>query len=161
VIEAVAPVAGVGERFVWEGWSKNGSLYTNSSNLFVIDQPLLIAGNWQKQFLFEFNQQGLPEEYEAFLLVNLKNHSLPFSIWIDEKRTVDYVYPDEIPYGFGMKYILVEPKNQSMLIANSSIAITAIYSFQDNISEFINYGILIIILILLVAIVFLKRRKAI
>jgi hypothetical protein len=35
VIEAFAPVAGVGERFVWEGWSGSGSgSYSGLSNPF-------------------------------------------------------------------------------------------------------------------------------
>jgi peptidoglycan/xylan/chitin deacetylase (PgdA/CDA1 family) len=52
VIEAFAPVAGVGERFVWEGWSGSGSgSYSGLSNPITLNGQISQIALWRHEYL--------------------------------------------------------------------------------------------------------------
>ncbi|MHA2326608.1 MAG: hypothetical protein ACXACB_14465, partial [Promethearchaeota archaeon] len=162
VIEAFAPVAGVGERFVWEGWSGSGSgSYSGLSNpvTIIVDNPNSQNASWQNQFLFNFDQEGLPIGEEAFLIFNSENESLPFSVWVDEGETIQFVYPKMIQSGSDIQYTLISNFNQSILLSDSPNNLIAFYELQHNTNSLIAVTIILIIGILLFLIIFFKKKK--
>ena len=149
------------ERYVFSGWLKDGSTVSSNSDQVIINNSISLIASWQKQYLFVFNQEGLPTEFEKFITVNSKNQSLPLSIWIDEGDTIEFSYPANIQNSFGSKYVLNLPLNQSKLMSNSPNTITANYNLQYTLDLFILIAISIITGSLMFVIIYLKRRNMI
>ena len=149
------------ERYVFSGWLEDGNTISGASDLFIVNNSISLTAFWQKQYLIEFNQQGLPDEFGTFLVVNSENQSLPFLIWIDKGDTVDFNYPNNIQNGFGTQYILTLPLNQSTVISESPTIITATYYLQYTMDLFIMIALAAIIGSLVFVIIFLRRRNLI
>ena len=149
------------ERYVFSGWLEDGNTISGASDPFIVNNSIFLTAFWQKQYLIEFNQQGLPDEFGIFLVVNSENQSLPFLIWIDKGDTVDFNYPNNIQNGFGTQYILTLPLNQSTVISESPTIITATYYLQYTMDLFIMIALAAIIGSLVFVIIFLRRRNLI
>jgi peptidoglycan/xylan/chitin deacetylase (PgdA/CDA1 family) len=164
LIEAFAPAAGVGERFVWEGWSGSGSgSYSGLDNptTITINKEITQTGSWKKQFLFNFHQDGFPTEEELFITVNFEDKILQASFWIEEGDTAEFSYPEKIQDKFGKQYVLISDFNQSQLMSDSPKTITAFYELQNDIISLVSFVIIAIIVILGVLLVYFRRKNII
>jgi len=148
-------------RYVFSGWTEDGSGTTMTSDPIILNKSLLAVASWQKQYLITFNQEGLPIETDVSIVVNSMNHTLPSSIWFDEGTIVDFEYPDNITNGLGAQYILISSPDQTILTLNSPTNITSTYALQSISDMFIIGVILAIFICLIFAIIFLKRRNLI
>ena len=147
-------------RYVFTGWTGDGSGFGSISDQIIVNNSLSIIASWQTEYLFLFNQEGLPNDYEASLLINSENQSTPLFMWINEGKLVEYVYLDKILTGSGTQYVLTPQLNQS-LISNSPTTITANYSIQYTLDFFIMVAIIVITGSLAFVIIFLKRKNMI
>ena len=147
-------------RYVFSGWTANSSPVDMISDSILLNNSLTLEASWQKQYLFLFNQEGLPIRTEISILVNSQNQSLPYSIWTDEGDIVDFEYQDNIR-SFGEQYILTLPSDQTKITSTSPIIITATYSLQNNSDLFIIGAIIAIFASLLFVIILLRQRNLI
>ena len=148
-------------RYIFSGWTGNGSGTTLISDPILTNTSLSIIASWQKQYLFAFNQEGLPLENNMFVTINSKNQSLPYSVWVTEGDNVEFAYTDNIPRGFGSEYKLTLTSNQSPLTSTSPTIITATYSLQSNTDLFIMLAIFAIFATLILIIVWLRKKNLI
>ena len=148
-------------RYLFSGWTADGSPVNMPTNSIILNNSLLLEASWQKQYLFVFNQEGVPLGTEVFILVNSQNQSLPYSIWTDEGDIVDFDYQDSVTSGFGEQYILKLQSDQTKITSNSPIIITATYSLQNDSDLFIIGAIIAIFAGLFFMIIFLRQRNMI
>ena len=148
-----------GIRVVFSGWSEDASGSGLVSDLMVVDKPLSAVALWTKQFLVVFNQTGLPESSNASVVINSENHSLPFSYWVEEGGSVQFICPNQLETWFGSHYVLISPLNQSSIEVDSPKIITAEYSSQYT-TEFLGTITLPIAIAVSVGLLFRRRRKA-
>ena len=148
-------------RYLFSGWTADGSYVNMPSNSIILNNSLLLEASWQKQYLFVFNQEGVPIGTEVFILVNSQNQSLPYSIWTDAGDIVDFDYQDSVTSGFGEQYILKLQSDQNKITSNSPIIITATYSLQNDFDLFIIGVIIAIFAGLFFVILFLRQRNMI
>lgn len=160
-IQATAPTAETGVRYVWVGWngSGNGS-YTGANNpaTITIRESITQTAVWKKQILVSFTASGLPEGYNANVLVNSENHTLPYSVWVDEGVSLEVSYPDQLTKD-NFVYNVDSAVHNLSLIVTDPVNFTVSYSLQNN---FLVLTIIIMIVALSVAIGTLswKRRKS-
>ena len=148
-------------RYIFSKWTGDGSGSTLISDPILVNNSLSIIASWKKQYLFIFNQEGLPIEYDTTILINSENQNLPYSVWIDESDVIVFSYPDNIPSGFGTQYMLTSPSNQSFLISDSPKTITATYYIHYNTNLFIIITILAVFGSLAFIIILLRKRNMI
>jgi len=148
-------------RHVFTGWMGDGSGFGTTSDRILVNKSLLLIASWEKEYLFIFNQEGLPIDHESSLILNSQKLNIPLFIWIMEGELVEYTYLDKISTGFGTQYVLTSQTNQSPLTSNSPISITATYNSQYTSDFFVTIAIIIIIMSLVFAIIFLWKKKLI
>ena len=148
-------------RYVFSGWTGDSSGSNLISDPMIVNTSLSTTASWQKQYLFIFNQEGLPIEDDIYVTINSKNQSLPYSVWVNEDDTVEFVYPNNIPDGFGSQFTFALTSNQSMLTSNAPTILTATYSLQYNTDLFIIIIIIAIFASLTVVIMLLRKRNMI
>jgi peptidoglycan/xylan/chitin deacetylase (PgdA/CDA1 family) len=146
-----------GIRYLFIGWSDDASGNSLTSEPLFVDCPKTATALWKKQFLVVFDQNGLPNDYNASIAVDSVNHNLPFSVWADDGENLHFGYPDHIPYGFGVYYVLEYPVNQSTLDVDSSISIVAQYALEYDSAQFILIFVPVV-LVSLVVFVFLWKK---
>jgi peptidoglycan/xylan/chitin deacetylase (PgdA/CDA1 family) len=147
-----------GIRQLFTDWSEDASGIDLTSDSIVVDGPKYAIASWKKQFLVTFDKTGIPNDYDASVLIDSTNHSLPFSIWVDEGAGVEFVYPNHLPNGFGSQYLLMYPSNQSLAEIDSPVTVTAQYDLQYNAEPFIVI-ITFSVTISLIGIVFLRKKR--
>jgi peptidoglycan/xylan/chitin deacetylase (PgdA/CDA1 family) len=147
-------------RFVFSGWTIDGSGINSTSDPIVVNTSISIVASWQKQNLITFNQEGLPSDYKLGIIVNSRNHNLPFSDWFDEGDIIDFNYPDQIITESAEKYILTFPTNTS-ITPNSPTTLTAAYYLEPTMNRFVLIILTVIIGSLLIALILLRKNKII
>ena len=144
-------------RYIFSGWSEKASGDSLTSNPILMDESKTATALWKQQFLIVFDQIGLPDDYNASVLVDSVNHTLPFSIWADSGATINFAYPNIYQDGSSGHYILKDSLNQSSLDVNSSLTMTAEYVMIENDDP--QYVIIIIPAVLIISAIFLVLWK--
>jgi hypothetical protein len=109
--------------------------------------------------LVVFDQNGLPNGFEANIALSSVNQTLPYSIWIDEGATVEFNFDGQLPSGFGTQYVLSSTSTKSPLNVESPITVTAQYTLQYTAEMYVAIAIPAVLAVLAIGIVLLKRRK--
>jgi hypothetical protein len=117
------------------------------------------VASWKKQFLVVFDQNGLPNGFEANIALSSANQTLPYSIWIDEGATVEFTFDGQLPSGFGTQYVLSSTSTESPLNVEAPITVTAQYTLQYTVEMYVAIAIPTVLTVLAIGIVLLKRRK--
>jgi hypothetical protein len=151
--------ASSGVRYVFAGWDGDASGATLTSNPIIVNRSMSAVASWKKQFLVVFNQNGLPNGFEANIALNSVDQTLPYSIWIDEGAIVQFACQDKLPIGFGRQYVLTSTSNESPLNVESPITVTAQYALQYTTEMYVAIAIPAVLAALAIAAVLLKRRK--
>ena len=150
VIEAFSPVAGVGERFVWEGWSGSGvgsySGFDNPVSIIMNDHITEIA-SWKGNYNILFNQNGIGSDSSGNIVtVNGIDYSNSHSLWVDEGSVVSFSFSPELFVNNGKKYVwtissgLSSQQSDSLVISDSG-SITANYKFQYYVEVISPHGV--------------------
>ncbi len=145
-------------RYVFTGWNGSASGTALTSDELVVNGAASAVALWKKQFLVSFDQNGLPQGYDANVLVDGANYSLPFSVWVDEGATVQFVYPKDLPGEFGEHYVLVFSSDQSPFVVSSSMTVTARYDLQHGLAFFAMIGIPVTIILVILGVWFFRKR---
>jgi peptidoglycan/xylan/chitin deacetylase (PgdA/CDA1 family) len=146
-------------RYFFEGWSEDASGAGMTSDGMIVDGPLTAVASWKKQFLVAFDQTGLPEDFDASIVVNSTTHNLPFSVWAGEEDNLEYGFQDQYPDGFTGSYALTSPLGQSSYTVTSSVRIVAQYDSQYSMGTFTAIIVPLVLILLLASILLLKKRK--
>jgi peptidoglycan/xylan/chitin deacetylase (PgdA/CDA1 family) len=151
-----------GIRHVFIGWSEGASGISLVSDLITVDGPKSAVASWQKQFLVTFDQTGLPSNQNGSIQVDLKNHELPFSVWVDEGTNINYAYPDFLQDELGTRYVLTyPPSNKSSIEVNSPVTVVGRYDVeppQYDVKPLVAIIAASTVVILLIAFVLLRKR---
>jgi len=143
---------------LFKGWGGDASGTDLTSDAMTVDKPLTAVALWQSQYLVIFDQTGLPENFEANVLVNSTTHDLPFSVWIGEEDNLQFVFPNQLPEGFARAYVLTSPLNQSLSSVTSPTKMIAQYDLQYT-TGFLAAILLPLILVFLVTSILLLRKR--
>jgi len=147
-------------RYVFKGWSDAASGTELTSDAIEVNGAMSAVASWEKQFLVAFDQIGLPSDNNISIIVNSTNHNLPFSIWVNEGDSVQFVYPSGLDGGFGVSYVLTFPLNQSLSGVDSPATVTARYDMQYGAELFAVIVVPTAVLILVKGISVLRKRRS-
>ena len=149
VIEAVAPVAGDGERFFWEGWSGSGvGSYSGTDNpaTITMNEPLIETASWNNQFNILLFQNGVGSDISNNILnVNGITYRNEVSLWLESGSILSFSFEPELTASQGKKYLwtsssgLSNQKAESIIISKSG-TITANYLIQYYVNIISNYS---------------------
>ncbi len=111
-ITAIAPSAGVDERYMFKGWIGSGSIsYTGMINpvTVTINEPITETASWAHQYKVTFKQRGIDSSAGSNMVltvgsVTYRYYSLPTGIWIDSGTTFSWSSP--ISGGPGKQFVL-------------------------------------------------------
>jgi hypothetical protein len=127
----------------------------------VVDRPLTAIALWKTRCLVVFDQEGLPDDFNASVVLNSTIHSLPFSVWIGEEDTLQFIFQDQFPEGFARSYVLKFPLNQSLSSVTSPVKMVAQYDSQYSMGLFVAIILPLILVFLVASILLLRKRKLI
>ena len=148
MIEAVAPVVGVGERFVWEGWSGSGvGSYTGLDNpaTIVMNQSITELVSWNHQFSILINQNGVDLDFSGNVVtIDGVGYPNEVSFWVDG-GSHSYSFVQELSVNQGKKYVwysssgLTVQQSGSIVISDSGSFI-ANYKIQYYVDVISSHG---------------------
>lgn len=147
-------------RHVFTGWSGDATGIRLSSNPITVDGPRSAVASWKKQYLVVFDQTGLPHDLNADVLVDSTTHNLPFSVWVGNGESLQYIFHDQLPAEFTRYYILTSPLGQSSYTATSSARIVAQYDLQYNTGLLALIICPSILVFLLTSILLFRKRRS-
>lgn len=145
-------------RHLFKGWNGDKSGNTSISDSITVNGPKLALASWKNQFLVVFNQSGLPEGFNANVVISAKKYNLPFSEWVDEEAALHFNFPSQLPDGFWTQYILDTSSSQSYVEVDSPKTITAQYRMQYKIEPFAMFAISAALTVSVGAALFMKRK---
>ena len=149
-------------RQFFEGWTGDALGTGLTSDSVAVNSPKSVVASWKKQYLVIFDQTGLPAGSSANVLVDSFNHSLPYSVWVDESSKVDFVYPNQVSISPGSSYRLAVPLAQSPIEVNSPTNLTAQYTLKHTLdsSQILSLAAITATVALVVSVLLLRRRKS-
>jgi len=147
-------------RYFFEGWSGDVSGTGMTSDAMIVDGPLTAVASWKKQYLVVFNQTGLPNDFNASVVVNSTTHTLPFSVWVGEGDNLQYTFPDQYQAGFTGNYVLTSPVDPSFHIVSSPVGMIAQYDLQYSMGSFAAIILPLILIFIIASVLLLRKRKS-
>ena len=149
------------ERYFFSGWSGDAYGSDTTSNSIIVNNPLTLIVDWQKQYLVTLNQTGIPEDNKVAIKLNSNDYNLPFKGWFEENSQLIIEYPESITIGFITTYALNIPINEPNVIVNSPISLTGIYEATSNNTTLIMVGITGVIVVLIISIFIMQKKNII
>ena len=146
---------------IFAGWGGDATGTGLISDEMVVDRPLRAIALWKTRCLVVFDQEGLPDDFNASVVLNSTIHSLPFSVWIGEEDTLQFIFQDQFPEGFARSYVLKFPLNQSLSSVTSPVKMVAQYDSQYSMGLFVAIILPLILVFLVASILLLRKRKLI
>ena len=109
-LEAIAPVVGDGERYVWEGWSGSGDGSYNGLNnpaTIIMNQAITEIVSWNHQFKVLISQNGGGADFSGNMItINGVGYSNGISLWLDS-GSHSFSFAQELSINQGKKYTLI------------------------------------------------------
>jgi uncharacterized repeat protein (TIGR02543 family) len=141
-IEATAPSAGAGERYVWNGWTGSGTgSYTGMDNpatdAVTINGPITETASWTHQYYVTFAQSGVGADFTGTVMtVGGTGYSRDGHLdWYDSGAGITFSFDSPLVVTANVKqYVLTGTSDVSPLTVSGSVTVTGTYKTQYYIS---------------------------